>query len=348
VADVSFNLEETSPEVKIDLNRPRLSQLGTNPGLVTSAISTYFMGTLAGTYLEKGDEYNIRVRSPADVRNDVERLKNAPIFLATGAQMPLASVALVSDSIGPTKVSRKGQRRVLSVAVTKTNAAALGDLTKRVEAELKQVQWPEDAVYAVGGSAQDMKESFMYLGYAFAAALLLVYMVMASQFESLLEPFVIMFTVPLAAIGVAGGLYLTKTTISVTAAIGIVMLAGIVVNNAIVLIDFIKQEWDQRWETLIEVTIKGGQTRPRPILMTTLTTVLALLPLALGIGEGAETWAPMAITVMGGLTTSTLLTLFVVPCWYVIIAGTLARRRARKAAKLRERIASQQGMPAVG
>ena len=155
-------------------------------------------------------------------------------------------------------------------------------------------------------------------------------MVMASQFESLLEPFVILLSVPLVIVGVALSLFLTNTTLSLTAAIGLVMLAGIVVNNAIVLIDYLKQSWDGRWATLIDAAVEAGQTRLRPILMTTLTTVLAMAPLALGVGEGSETWAPMARAVIGGLISSMLLTLVVVPAWYVIIAGFRARLRERR------------------
>jgi HAE1 family hydrophobic/amphiphilic exporter-1 len=334
--DVTHSLEEAAPELKVELDRNRLAQLGTNPGLITASISTYFMGSVAGVFQEKGDEYDILVRAPESIRRDVERLKNVPVFLGAGTQMPLASVANIIDSLGPSQVRRKDQRRVVTVTGTMSNRP-LGEVLKDVEKTLKGIAWPPDTVWTVGGAAQDMKESFSYLIFAFAAAVLLVYMVMASQFESLLEPFVILFSVPMSIIGVALALYATGTHMTVTAAIGIVMLAGIVVNNAIVLVDYLKQKWDGKWDTLIDAAVEAGKTRLRPILMTTLTTVLAMIPLARGVGEGAETWAPMARAVIGGLITSTLLTLVVVPAWYVIIAGTVARfkerRQAKKAAK---------------
>lgn len=332
VVDVRHNLEETSPEVSVRLNRDRLAQLGTNPGRITSTISTYFMGSIAGVFQEEGDEYNIMVKSPEAVRNDVERLKNVPVFVGPGVPMPLATVADVDDSLAPSEVSRQAQRRVVKVTAG-VSGRPLGKVMTDVEEVLNGMEWPSDSVWTIGGTAEDMQESFGYLVYALAAAILLVYMVMASQFESLLEPFVILFSIPLAVIGVSPALYLTNTDLTITAAIGGVMLSGIVVNNSIVLIDYLKQQWNGKWESLIDTTVHAGKTRLRPILMTTLTTILAMVPLALGIGEGSETWAPMARAVIGGLTTSMLLTLVVVPAWYVAIAGWRARFRERRAAK---------------
>jgi HAE1 family hydrophobic/amphiphilic exporter-1 len=332
VEDVKHSMEKTSPEINVRLNRDRLAQLGTNPGRITSTISTYFMGSLAGVFQEKGDEYNIMVRFPEEVRKHVDRLKNAPVFIGPNIPMPLATVATIGDSLAPSEVSRQGQRRVVKVSATVTGRA-LGEAVKDVRKELEKMEWPADSVWAIGGTAEDMQESFGYMVYALAAAVLLVYMVMASQFESLLEPFVILFSIPLAAIGVSLALYLTDTNLTITAAIGGVMLVGIVVNNSIVLIDYLKQQWDGKWDTLIDATVEAGKTRLRPILMTTLTTILAMVPLALGIGEGSETWAPMARAVIGGLTTSMLLTLVVVPAWYVALAGFRARFRERRAKK---------------
>ncbi len=343
--DVKSSMEESSPELKVILNRKRITQLGTNSGLVTATISTYFSGSLAGVYQEGADEYKILVRVPPAVRKDVERLKSVPVFMSTGAIMPLASVASFEENIGPTMIERKGQRRVVKVLASQTGTRALNEVAADVHKKLQKMDWPEGTVWTIGGAAEDMKDSMKYMAFAFLAALLLVYMVMASQFESLLEPFVILLSVPLSVIGVALALWVTNTTLSMTAGIGVVMLAGIVVNNAIVLIDYLKQQWDGRWDTLIDVAVEAGVTRLRPILMTTLTTVLAMVPLALGIGEGAETWAPMARAVIGGLMTSMLLTLIVVPAWYVLIAGWRARRRERRAARLAERKAALADTP---
>ncbi len=333
IRDVKHNLEATTPKLEIRLNRERLAQLGTNPGRATSTISTYYLGTVAGLFEQDGDDYYIRVRAPESVRRNADLLRNLPVFVGPGIPMPLGTLARVQDTMAPVQVERLGQQRLVKVEAS-IYGRAMGDVLKDVEHALKtKVDWPSDAVWTIGGSAKDFKDSMRYMVMAFAAAILLVYMVMASQFESLLEPFVILFSVPLSVVGVAVALYVTHTHLTTTAAIGIVMLAGIVVNNGIVLIDFLKQRWDRRWDTLIDAAVEAGKVRLRPILMTTLTTVLAMFPLALGIGEGSETWAPMARAVIGGLLTSMFLTLFVVPAWYVLIAGALARRRERRAAK---------------
>jgi len=331
VVDVSHNLEETSPEVGIRLNRDRLAQLGTNPGMVTSAISTYFMGSIAGVFQDGGDEHNILVKAPEGVREDVERLKNVPVFVGP-VPMPLASVAWIEDSLAPTQVNRQGQKRLVKVVATVTGRP-LGDAVADVQKSLRDMDWPSDAVWTIGGSAEEMKDSFKYLAFALVAGIFLVYMVMASQFESLLEPFVILLSIPMASIGMSLALYITGTDLTLTAAIGGLMLVGIVVNNAIVLIDYLKQQWDGKWDTLIDTAVEAGKVRLRPILMTTLTTILAMVPLAMGVGEGAETWAPMARAVIGGLITSMLLTLIVIPSFYVWIAGFRARFRERRASK---------------
>ena len=341
VRDVKHNLEDTTPQIQIRLNRERLSQLGTNPGRATATISTYYMGTVASYYQENGDDYKILVRTPKRFRDHIERLRNLPVFVGQGVPMPMGSIAHVKDTMAPTQIEREGQKRVVKVIANVYNRP-LGDVLTDVQHALKsKVRWPNNVVWTIEGSAKDMKESFSYLGLAFIAAIFLVYMVMASQFESLLEPFVILLSIPLAVIGVAAALYLTHTPITMTAAIGIVMLVGIVVNNAIVLIDFLKQRWDRKWDTLIDAAVAAATIRLRPILMTTLTTILAMLPMALGIGEGSETWAPMARTVIGGLTTSMILTLVIVPAWYVLIAGTIARHRERRAVKKAAKLAAK-------
>jgi HAE1 family hydrophobic/amphiphilic exporter-1 len=205
----------------------------------------------------------------------------------------------------------------------------LGDLTRRVERRIDEIGVPEDVRIEIGGTAEDLRDAFFKLAMALAAALVLVYMVMASQFESLLEPFVIMFTVPLAIIGVVGGLAVTGTTLQVTALVGVILLGGVVVNNGIVLVDVIKKRRAEG-KDLADASLEAARTRVRPILMTALTTILGMVPLAVGIGDGAETWAPMARAVVGGMIVATFLTLFVIPVLYVSVASWVDRRRARR------------------
>ena len=209
----------------------------------------------------------------------------------------------------------------------------LSSVTADVEDAVSGVSLPNDFRTEIGGTAEDQQESFMYLGIAFVVAIFLTYMVMASQFESFLDPFIIIFTIPMSFIGVAMALLITGTSLSVMALIGIVMLVGIVVNNGIVLVDYINQLRNRGYE-LFEAIKLGGQVRMRPVLMTALTTILAMLPLALGLGESGESWAPMARAVMGGLSMATVLTLLVIPVIYAaleILAGKIHRKREEKA-----------------
>jgi HAE1 family hydrophobic/amphiphilic exporter-1 len=206
---------------------------------------------------------------------------------------------------------------------------SLGEVTRDVVASLKGISLPPDFSYEIGGSAQDMITSFKWLGFAFVGAAFIVYMVMASLFESFIAPFIIFLTIPLAVVGVIGSLFITGTSLSVIALIGVIMLAGIVVNNSIVLVDYINQ-LRERGFSMREAVQNGGETRLRPILMTALTTMLALLPLSLGLGSGGESWAPMARAVIGGLTASTFLTLLVIPVIYTYLAPKRDRTKAEE------------------
>lgn len=337
-ADVSFSLEEGRPELQVDLDRDQIKLLGLTPASVAATINTYFMGTPATMYREAGDEYKVLVRAPKAVRENIDRLRNLPVVTPAGFTVPLQTVAHIREGLGPTGIDRENQRRMGTINMN-TDGVPLGTLIQRVNDAIGAEGQEPGITTVVAGTAEDLQESFSALGIAILVAILLVYMVMASQFESLLEPFVILFAVPLAAAGVILALLITKTTLQVTALIGMVLLTGVVVNNGIVLIDVLKQ---RRYEgmDLIEAAVEAGRSRLRPILMTTLTTVLGMLPLAMGWGDGAELWAPMARAVIGGMTLSTLLTLVVVPALYVLIAGWADRRKKRKAEVRAARLAA--------
>ncbi len=316
-ADVNFSLEEGTPSFKVVLDRERLAALGLNAATVSSTISTLFQGTIATLFRDQGKEYDIMVRAPKAFRSDVHNLEEVEIQTPTGRTVPLSSVARVEQYLGPVSIDRKNQQRVAKVFMN-VPGNDLGGVTADLERRISRLVPPDGFSLKVTGTAEDLRESFLYLGLAFMAAVLLVYMVMASQFESLLHPFVIILSVPLAGIGVVAALYLTGTSISVTAAIGVILLVGIVVNNAIVLVDFVNQlrEGGMPLRQAIET---AGRLRLRPILMTAATTVLAMIPLALEIGTGAETWSPLARTVIGGLTAATVLTTVVVPVIYSLV-----------------------------
>jgi HAE1 family hydrophobic/amphiphilic exporter-1 len=342
--DVKFSMEKGAPELRVELDREQIRLLGLSPAEVASTVSTYFLGTTASMYRDGGDEYKILVRAPREVRDDVDRLRALPIVLPSGTSVPLSMVATLHQVQGPTKIARENKRRYGSITLAAVNTP-LATLTAGVQTALADVPPPQGVRTEIAGSAQDMQESFMALGIAFLVAVLLVYMVMASQFESLLEPFVILFAVPLALSGVVVALVATGTPMQVTALIGIILLVGVVVNNGIVLIDLVKVK-REAGEDVTVAAVDAGRSRLRPILMTTLTTVLGMVPLAFEIGDGAEMWAPMARAVIGGMTLSTLLTLIVVPTLYVILAGFADRRTARKRAKAAPAVAAPASAPA--
>ncbi|MFY0526873.1 efflux RND transporter permease subunit [Archangium gephyra] len=329
-ANVTFSMEQGQPELKVELDREQIKLLGLAPAEVASTVSTYFLGTTATMFREDGDEYRVFVRAPREVREDLRRLRALPVSTPLGVTVPLETVAGIEQALGPTAIARENQRRLATINLSSAKGVALGTLIQRVNETIAAEGEEPGISTVVAGTAEDLADSFMALGLAFVVAVVLVYMVMASQFESLLEPFVILFSVPLAVAGVVLALVVSKTTMQVTALIGIILLAGVVVNNGIVLIDVLKTRRLEGHD-LVLAAMEAGRSRLRPILMTTLTTVLGMVPLAFELGDGAEMWAPMARGVIGGMTVSTLLTLLVIPVAYVSLAGWVDRRRARKA-----------------
>ncbi|HEY3444835.1 MAG TPA: efflux RND transporter permease subunit [Myxococcales bacterium] len=330
-ADVTFSMEQGLPELRADLDREQIRQLGLSPAEVAATVSTYFLGTTATMYREGGDEFKVMVRAPRDVREDVNRLRALPIITPRGVTVPLQTVASIEPALGPSSVSRENQRRVATLSMV-AEKIPLATLVERVEAALAELPPAPGISRSVEGTAEDLRDSFKALFIAFFVAVVLVYMVMASQFESLLEPFVILFTVPVALSGVILALVITHTTLQVTALIGVILLAGVVVNNGIVLIDVLKNK-RLAGEDLVDAAVDAGRSRLRPILMTALTTIFGMVPLAFEIGEGSELWAPMARAVIGGMTVSTILTLVLVPAIYVVLAGYADRRAAKKKAR---------------
>ena len=251
--------------------------------------------------------------------------------------MPLSSIATIRYALSPVKIERQDQQRVATVMIGLKSRDMGGVIRKIREVMEKKVVLPSNFYYKIGGQAEDFIASFQWMGIAFLISVLLVYMVMASQFESLFEPFVILFSIPLSVVGVILGLLATNTSLSVMGLVGIIMLVGIVVNNAIVLIDFIKQKREAQEISVVDACKEGGRVRLRPILMTAATTIFGMIPLALGYGEGAETWAAIGRVVIGGLLTSTLLTLFIVPVLYTSFTLFFEKRRAKREEKRRRK-----------
>ncbi|MCV2883924.1 efflux RND transporter permease subunit [Aestuariibacter sp. AA17] len=315
-ADVSSSLQAGKPELKVVFDHSRLAQLGLTAADVSNHIASQVGGEIASRYNVNDRQIDILVRAIDSQRDSVADINSLIINPGQQPPIPLSAVADVSKSIGPSEITRVGQQRVVIIS---SNLAYgnLGEATEEVKALLADVELPPNLSLTITGQSEEMQNSFQSLQFALLLAVFMVYLVMASQFESLLHPFLILFTVPLACAGSIYGLYLTNTSLSVVVFIGLIMLAGIVVNNAIVLIDRINQLRANGAEKHAAI-IEAAQSRLRPIMMTTLTTTLGLLPMAIGLGDGAEMRTPMAITVIFGLLFASILTLFFIPAIYSV------------------------------
>ncbi|MBI4490412.1 MAG: efflux RND transporter permease subunit, partial [Deltaproteobacteria bacterium] len=329
VTDIQISREEGVPEFKVEMDHQRIAALGLNPSQVASAVKSAVDGTEASIYIDPvtGKENKIRVRYREEDRQEVEQLNR--VFVKTdGRTIPLNNVAKLVPASSPTQIERKYQQRIIHVTAN-VSGRGLGSVAQEVEQLLSQVEVPKDFNIRLSGAREEQEQAFRNLTLALVLAVALVYMVLASQYGSLLHPFVIMFSVPLGLIGVVWVLYATGTTLSIISFIGIIMMVGIVVSNSILLVEYTNQ-LRATGMALHEAVALAGKTRLRPVIMTSFTTVLGLLPLALGIGEGAEANAPLAITVIGGLTVSTFMTLVFVPTLYTLLEelrGKLGQRQ---------------------
>ena len=334
VVSVTSSIRKQTPELRIDLDRQRIADLGLSTAQIGQVVSTSILGSTVTQFRDGGDEYDIKLQLEKKSRTSKEDLENILIMTPTGAQIPLRALATIDYTRAPREIVREDQERIVTLDLD-VSGRDLRGVTADVKKTVNSVAMPHDFRTEIGGSAEDLQESFMYLGIALMVAILLTYMVMASQFESLVDPFTILFTIPLAMIGVALGLILTGTQLSVMALVGVVMLVGIVVNNGIVLVDKINQLRHEGME--LEPAIhEAGRVRMRPVLMTAMTTILGMFPLALGLGESGEIWAPMGRSVMGGMIVSTVLTLVIVPIIYYYMEGIGSRaNRFRKAREQR-------------
>jgi HAE1 family hydrophobic/amphiphilic exporter-1 len=313
-ADVKSSLQSGNPELKIKFDHGKLAQLGINAPDVAKLLSVQIGGEVATKYSIEDRKVDILVRTIEQQRDSIADIGQLIVNPGASPAIPLAAVADISMSIGPSEITRIGQERVAVISAN-LNYGDLNEAVLAVQQHIDTLKLPLNMQAKVAGQSEEMENSFQSLQFALALAIFLVYLVMASQFESLLHPLLILLTVPLACAGSIYGLYLSGTNISVVVFIGLIMLAGIVVNNAIVLIDRINQLRESGLQKTAAI-IEAAQSRLRPILMTTLTTSLGLLPMAIGLGDGAEIRTPMAVTVIYGLLFATLLTLFFIPVIY--------------------------------
>ncbi len=316
--DIQISRKEDKPELQIVLDKNKLADHGLNSTIVSANIRNRVDGLTASMFREEGDEYDIVVRYKEEYRNSISDLEQITIMTPMGQQIKLKELGEVKEYWGPPNIERKRKERIVTVSV-KPVGISLGELAAKIKAEIDQIDVPQEVVINVGGAYEDQMESFMDLALLLLVSLILVFLVMASQFESFAMPFVIMFSIPFAFTGVILALFITHTTLSVIAALGAVLLVGIVVKNGIVLVDYINLMRDREYE-LNEAIALSGKSRLRPVLMTAMTTILGMLPLAMSTGEGSELWSPMGITVIGGLVFSTIVTLVIVPVAYGIFA----------------------------
>lgn len=316
-ADVKNTMEVGSPEIQIVFDRDRAAALGLQVHEVANRLVRKVRGDVATRYSYRDRKIDVLVRARQEDRSSIDDISKIIINPTAPKPIPLSAIANIRVANGPSEIRRSSQQRVALVSAN-LNYGDLGDAAVDVQNTINNIAMPVGTSARIAGQNEEMSESFRSLLFALSLAIFLVYLVMASQFESLLHPFIILLTIPLALIGAILALYITGTTISVVVFIGLILLAGIVVNNAIVLIDLInktRQKGVEKYKAIME----GGKSRLRPILMTTLTTTLGLIPLAIGFGDGAELRAPMGITVIGGLLVSTLLTLVVIPVMYSLL-----------------------------
>lgn len=320
VEDVESSMRFGQPEVQIRFDRDRLASFHLDPAQASRLVRNAVQGEAATEFSDLDRKLDVRVRADEDQRSQVASLSDLEVGRNDGRSVPLAAVADVRVERGPGEVRRIAQQRAAVVSAN-LKGRDLGSAAKDLEAQLATLQLPPGVTAGLAGQNRELGESYGSIRFALLLAIFLVYLVMASQFESLLHPFVIMFTLPLAVIGVVLTLVLTHTSVSVMVLIGMLVLCGIVVKNAIMLVDYtnrLRARGVEKRAALIE----AGVVRLRPILMTTLTTVLGLLPLALAIGEGSEVGQPLALTIMGGLSFATVLTLIVIPVVYATLDRT--------------------------
>ena len=317
LVDVKSSTEGGNPELQIVFDRERLSALNYTVAQLGAVIRSKVQGDIATDIVREDRNIEVRMRTDEGYRDSVRDLRNLNIRQSGATPLPLWAVAEVIETEGPAEIRRSDGGRV---ALIEANIVGrdLGSVSDDIQAILDSTRFPVGFDYSVGGQRQEMERSFDSMRLAILLAVFMVYLVMASQFESLLHPFVILFAVPFSVIGAIGILYLTRTPVSIVVLIGGILLAGIVVNNAIILIDYTNR-LRRAGKAKIDAVREACLVRLRPILMTTSTTVLGLLPMALGLGEGAELRTPMALTVVGGLLTSTLLTLIVIPALYLLL-----------------------------
>jgi HAE1 family hydrophobic/amphiphilic exporter-1 len=331
ITDTRISREEGRPEQVLRIDRAKAADLGLTVSAIGEALRTAVGGSYASNYREGGREYRIRVRLEDRDRKSLQALLDLTVTNRSGQPVVLRNVVEAVPVEGPVRIERKDQERTVFVTAHFAGRPQ-GDVVADLRAALRTVPVPKDFAVFIGGDWEEQQEAFRELRLGLILAIVLVFMVMAAQFESLVDPLIVLFSVPMAVIGVVLTMLLTGTPFSINAYIGAIMLGGIIVNNAILLVDYTNLLRRRDGLALNEAVMLGARRRLRPILMTTLTTILGLFPLSLGLGEGGETQASLARVVIGGLASATLVTLVLIPVMYTLLEGLRVRLRRRREA----------------
>lgn len=329
--DITISRDRDRSELQIIFDKEKIAKLGLNQSTVSMYIRNRVNGMSAGYLREDGNEYDIIVRLKEDYRNSISALEEITLMTPVGRMIKLKEVAAIQEYWGPPDIERKRRERVVTVSITPLNTS-LGELAAEVQKEINKTEIPQGILVNVGGSYEDQQEMFNDMSMLLVLIIMLVYVVMASQFESFSKPFIIMMSIPYAVTGVIIALLITNTSLDMIGALGAILLVGIVVKNGIVLVDYTNLMRD-RGHPLNEAIALSGQSRLRPVLMTAITTILGMLPMALSTSQGSEMWVPMGIVVIGGLLASTIVTLIVVPVLYGVMSRSGERDKQGKVQK---------------
>ena len=331
-AQVTLSRDQYTPEYQVDFDRVKLAANGLNTTTAAASVSAAMSGSVGSFYREDGEEYDIRVRYAPEFRTSVEDIENIIIYTPAGAGIKIKDLGKVVETEVPPTIERKNRQRMIKVSGVIEGGHAMSEGVQAAQTAINEANIPSELTATVAGDYEDQQDMFVDLITLMVLIVILVYMVMASQFESFMSPFVIMFSVPFALVGVIFGLWLTNTALGVMAMIGLLILIGIVVKNGLVLIDYLIL-CRERGMNILDAAVTAARSRLRPILMTTLTTVLGMIPMAIGTGEGSEMWRSLGVTVAWGLSVSTVVTLVLIPTIYCVFATRQEKHKQKKFAK---------------
>ena len=331
-SEVTISRDEYMPEYHVEFDLDKLAACGLDVTTASTYLRNRINGSVTSYYREDGDEYDIRVRYDRKFRESLEDIENITIYNQMGQGIKIRDIGVVKEAATPPAITRKNRERYVTVSGVVAAGYALSELVEQTKVEMNKIPMPSGFMWQIGGTYEDQQETFGDLILLMALMVILVFVIMASQFESLTYPFVIMFSLPFAVVGVVIGLTITGTPMNIMALLGVLMLIGIVVNNGIVLVDYTILCRERGMEVL-DAVVAAGRSRLRPILMTTMTTVLGMIPMAVGSGVGSEMWNSLGMSVAWGLSFSTLITLILIPTLYAAFAYRGEKRQAKKALK---------------